>query len=127
MARIANVNIPHKKRVIIALTYVYGIGSTFASKICAEANIPLAKRVHELSEDELSRLRQLIESQYKVEGELRREVSMNIKKKKDIKCYQGLRHLRKLPVRGQNTKSNARTWKGRAVAIAGKKKASAKK
>lgn len=122
MARIAGVNIPTNKRVVVSLTYIYGIGHTSAQKICATAGINLAKRVKDLGDDELVTLRGLIESEYKVEGDLRREVNLNIKKKKDLRSYQGLRHIRKLPVRGQSTHSNARTRKGKAVAIAGKKK-----
>lgn len=122
MARIAGVNIPVNKRLVISLTYVYGIGLTSAQKICSLASISESKRVKELSDDELVSLRGIIEASFKVEGDLRREVSLNIKKKKDIRSYQGLRHIRRLPVRGQNTHSNARTRKGKAVAIAGKKK-----
>lgn len=122
MARIAGVNIPTNKRLIISLTYIHGIGRTLSHKICAEAKISEDKRVKELNDDELVTLRAIIEKQYIVEGDLRREVSLNVKKKKDIRCYQGLRHIRKLPVRGQNTHSNARTRKGKAIAIAGKKK-----
>lgn len=123
MARIAGVNIPTNKRVVVSLTYVYGIGHTSARKICAIAGIDLAKRVKDLSDDELVTIRNLIETDFKVEGDLRREINLNIKKKKDLRSYQGLRHIRKLPVRGQSTHSNARTRKGKAVAIAGKKKA----
>lgn len=122
MARIANVNIPVHKRLVISLTYIYGVGITSAIKICAEAEISQNKRVKELSDQELIALRNIIEKKYKVEGDLRREVNLNIKKKKDIRCYQGVRHIKKLPVRGQNTHSNARTRKGKAIAIAGKKK-----
>lgn len=123
MARIASVNIPDNKRLVVSLTYIYGLGSTVAKKICSKAKISKDKRVKDLTDQELIRLRSIIESEYKVEGDLRREVALNIKKKKDIRCYQGLRHIRKLPVRGQNTHSNARTRKGKAIAIAGKKKA----
>ena len=123
MARIANVNIPPNKRLVISLSYIYGIGSTAAAKICKEANISESKRVKDLTDQELVTLRNVIETKYKVEGDLRREVDLNIKKKKDIRCYEGIRHIRKLPVRGQNTHSNARTRKGKAIAIAGKKKA----
>ncbi|WP_375326386.1 30S ribosomal protein S13 [Candidatus Tisiphia endosymbiont of Nemotelus uliginosus] len=122
MARIASVNIPVNKRVVISLTYIYGLGSSAAAAICREAGISASKRVKELTDPELIILRNMIEKEYKVEGDLRREVNLNIKRKKDIRCYQGLRHIRKLPVRGQNTHSNARTRKGKAVAIAGKKK-----
>lgn len=122
MARISNVNIPTNKKIVISLTYIFGIGLTSAQAICKKANIEPTVKVKDLSNDQLSTLRSIIESEYTVEGDLRRDVSLNIKKKKDIKCYQGLRHIRKLPVRGQNTHSNARTRKGKAVAIAGKKK-----
>jgi len=122
MARIAGVNIPTNKRVIVALTYVYGIGNTSAIKICQEANIPDSKRVNQLSEGEISKLREIIEKNYTVEGDLRREVSINIKSLMDLGCYRGIRHRKRLPVRGQNTHTNARTRKGKAVAIANKKK-----
>ncbi len=127
MARVANVNIPQRKRVVIALTYIYGIGLHSSQEICERVGLDQSRRVDSLTEDELINLRKFIETDCKIEGDLRREVSLNIKLKKDIKCYQGLRHSNKLPVRGQNTHSNARTWKGKATAIAGKKKASAKK
>ncbi|MCX4084279.1 30S ribosomal protein S13 [Rickettsia hoogstraalii] len=123
MARIASVNIPDNKRLVVSLTYIYGLGPTMAAEICNKAKISKGKKVKELTDQELISLRNIIESEYKVEGDLRREVTLNIKKKKDIRCYQGLRHIRKLPVRGQNTHSNARTRKGKAIAIAGKKKA----
>ncbi|AFC70938.1 30S ribosomal protein S13 [Rickettsia australis] len=123
MARIANVNIPDNKRLVVSLTYIYGLGPAMAAEICNKAKISKDKKVKELTDQELISLRNIIESEYKVEGDLRREVTLNIKKKKDIRCYQGLRHIRKLPVRGQNTHSNARTRKGKAIAIAGKKKA----
>ncbi|KJV97431.1 30S ribosomal protein S13 [Orientia tsutsugamushi] len=122
MARISNVNVPTNKRVMIGLTYIYGIGRSTAQKICQEVQVSVNKKVKDLSNQELVALRSIIESKYKVEGDLRREVNLNIKKKKDIRCYEGLRHIRKLPVRGQNTHSNARTRKGKAIAIAGKKK-----
>ncbi|KJV76056.1 30S ribosomal protein S13 [Orientia tsutsugamushi] len=122
MARISNVNVPTNKRVMIGLTYIYGIGRSSAQKICQEVQVSVNKKVKDLSNQELVALRSIIESKYKVEGDLRREVNLNIKKKKDIRCYEGLRHIRKLPVRGQNTHSNARTRKGKAIAIAGKKK-----
>lgn len=122
MARISNVNVPTNKRVMIGLTYIYGIGRSTAQKICQEIQVSVNKKVKDLSNQELVALRSIIESKYKVEGDLRREVNLNIKKKKDIRCYEGLRHIRKLPVRGQNTHSNARTRKGKAIAIAGKKK-----
>ncbi len=122
MARIASVNIPTNKRLVIGLTYIYGLGRTSAQKICQDTGISEDKKVKDLTDQELIALRNLIEKSYQVEGDLRREINLNIKKKKDIRCYQGLRHIRKLPVHGQNTHSNARTRKGKAVAIAGKKK-----
>ncbi len=121
MARIAGVNIPANKRLVISLTYIYGIGLPSAQKICKDAGISESKRVKDLVDQELITLRSLIEKNYQVEGDLRREVSLNIKKKKDMRSYEGLRHIRRLPVRGQNTHSNARTRKGKRIAIAGKK------
>ena len=112
MARIAGVNIPTNKRVVIALTYIYGIGPKFAKDICAELKIADSVRVNQLSDDEVLRLRELIDRDYKVEGDLRREIAMNIKRLMDLGCYRGLRHRRGLPVRGQRTKTNARTRKG---------------
>ncbi|MEI6187707.1 MAG: 30S ribosomal protein S13 [Alphaproteobacteria bacterium] len=122
MARIAGVNIPDNKRVEIALTYIYGIGRVKASEICNEASIEISKRVNQLTERDIAKLRDIIDKGFVVEGDLRREVSMNIKVLTDIGCYRGLRHRKKLPVRGQRTHTNARTRKGRAKAIAGKKK-----
>ena len=122
MARIAGVDLPREKRIEIALQYIYGIGKTTAQRICATANVDPATRTHSLSEDEVRRLRETIEANYKVEGDLRREVSMNIKRLMDLGCYRGLRHRRTLPVRGQRTHTNARTRKGPAKPIAGKKK-----
>tara|TARA_Y100000590_G_scaffold447646_1_gene583166 strand:- start:180 stop:560 length:381 start_codon:yes stop_codon:yes gene_type:complete len=122
MARISGVNIPTNKRACIALTYIFGIGSKIASDICEKASIDKSKRINELTEDEISKIRELIDKNYVVEGDLRREVSMNIKRFNDLGCYKGLRHRKKLPVRGQRTHTNARTRKGKAVAIAGKKK-----
>lgn len=122
MARIAGVNIPTAKRVEISLTYIHGIGRTHAKEICAKVGIPSARRVHELSDDEILRIRETIDSGYRVEGDLRREVAMNIKRLMDLGCYRGLRHRRGLPVRGQRTHTNARTRKGPAKSIAGKKK-----
>jgi len=122
VARIAGVNIPPNKRLVISLTYIYGVGLTSSQKICKSSNLSESMRVKDLNYQELITLRTEIEKNFQVEGDLRREVSLNIKKKKDIRTYQGLRHIRKLPVRGQNTHSNARTRKGKAVAIAGKKK-----
>jgi len=121
MARIAGVNIPSAKRVVIALTYIHGIGNAKAQEIIEKADIEVTRRVAELSELEVSRLREIIDADYTVEGDLRREVSMNIKRLMDLGCYRGLRHRKKLPVRGQRTHTNARTRKGKAVAIAGKK------
>ena len=122
MARIAGVNIPTQKRVEIALTYIFGIGRTNAKAICAKTDIPFERRVHELTDDEVVRIRELIDTDYQVEGDLRRETSMNIKRLMDLGCYRGLRHRRGLPVRGQRTHTNARTRKGPAKSIAGKKK-----
>ena len=122
MARIAGVNIPDNKRLVISLTYVFGVGSTVAEKICSDLRISESKKTKDLTDEELVSIRGYIEKNVQVEGELRREINLNIKKKKDIRSYQGLRHIRRLPVRGQNTHSNARTRKGKAVPIAGKKK-----
>ncbi len=122
MARIAGVNIPTAKRVEIALTYIFGIGRTSAKSICQKVDIPFERRVHELTDDEVGRIRDAIDHDYQVEGDLRREVSMNIKRLMDLGTYRGLRHRRGLPVRGQRTHTNARTRKGPAKAIAGKKK-----
>jgi small subunit ribosomal protein S13 len=126
MARISGVDLPRNKRIVIALTYIFGIGQTSAGKIVAETGVNPDRRVHELNDDEVNRLRRVIEARYKVEGALRSEVSMNIKRLMDIGCYRGLRHRRGLPVRGQRTHTNARTHKGKRVAIAGKKKATKK-
>ncbi len=123
MARIAGVNIPTGKRAVIALTYIHGIGRTSAKKICEACGIADERRVNDLSEDELTRIRDLIDQDFTVEGELRRDVAMNIKRLMDLGCYRGLRHRRQLPVRGQRTHTNARTRKGPAKPIAGKKKA----
>lgn len=122
MARIAGVNIPSAKRIIIALTYIHGIGRVKSQEICDKAGLSIDKRVHQLTEAEVTRVREIIDADYTVEGELRREVGMNIKRLMDLGCYRGLRHRRRLPVRGQRTHTNARTRKGKAVAIAGKKK-----
>lgn len=122
MARIAGVNIPTNKRVEIALTYIHGIGLTTSKEICEKLGFPRERRVHELSDAEVIRIREEIDANYTVEGDLRREVAMNIKRLMDLKTYRGLRHRAKLPVRGQRTSTNARTRKGKAVAIAGKKK-----
>ena len=122
MARIAGVNIPTAKRVPIALTYITGIGPHIAEQICASVGIDRARRVNQLSDAEVLQIREAIDRDYQVEGDLRREVSMNIKRLMDLGCYRGLRHRRSLPVRGQRTHTNARTRKGPAKAIAGKKK-----
>lgn len=122
MARIAGVNIPTNKRVPIALTYIYGIGLKTAQDICSTLGIAESLRVNQLSDDDVLKLRELIDRDYKVEGDLRREVAMNIKRLMDMACYRGLRHRRGLPVRGQRTHTNARTRKGPAKPIAGKKK-----
>ena len=123
MARIAGVNIPTNKRVQIALTYIFGIGRTKAREICDKAGLPAERRVSEMTDGELGRVREIIDGEYRVEGDLRRDVAMNIKRLMDLGCYRGLRHRRGLPVRGQRTHTNARTRKGRARPIAGKKKA----
>ncbi len=123
MARIAGVNIPTGKRAVIALTYIHGIGRTTAKKICAACGIADERRVNELSDDEVTRIRDMVDQEFTVEGELRRDVAMNVKRLMDLGCYRGLRHRRGLPVRGQRTHTNARTRKGPAKAIAGKKKA----
>ena len=122
MARISGVDIPNQKRVEIALTYIYGIGLKSSQDILAKTGIDPDKRAKDLTEDEFSKLRDEIENNYKVEGELRRETALNIKRLVEIKCYRGIRHRRGLPVRGQRTKTNARTRKGPAKTIANKKK-----
>jgi small subunit ribosomal protein S13 len=122
VARIAGVNIPNQKRVPIGLTYIRGIGATKALEICCRVGIPIERRVHELTDDEVLRVRELIDRDYTVEGDLRRQVAMNIKRLMDLGCYRGLRHRKGLPVRGQRTHTNARTRKGPARPIAGKKK-----
>jgi small subunit ribosomal protein S13 len=124
VARIAGVNIPTQKKVVIALTYIYGIGDVLANQIMQKTGIDLKKRVNELTDQEVLKIREMIDADYKVEGDLRREVSMNIKRLTDLGCYRGLRHRKGLPVRGQRTHTNARTRKGKAVPIAGKKIAS---
>ena len=124
MARIAGVNIPTNKRVEIALSYIYGIGRTRAKEICIKLGVPLEKRVNELTESEVMQIRETIDGDYVVEGDLRREIAMNIKRLMDLGSYRGLRHRRGLPVRGQRTHTNARTRKGPARPITGKKKAS---
>ena len=122
MARIAGVNIPTNKRVPVALTYITGIGKASAETICENVNIDRSRRVNELSDAEVLAVREFIDANFSVEGDLRREVTMNIKRLMDLGCYRGLRHRRNLPVRGQRTHTNARTRKGPAKAIAGKKK-----
>ena len=125
MARISGVNLPTNKRVKIALTYIYGIGPTTANQICKEAGISDDKRVSKLTDDEVVKIRENIEKKLKVEGDLRSEVSLNIKRLTDLGTYRGLRHRKKLPVRGQRTHTNARTRKGKGVAIANRKKVTA--
>jgi small subunit ribosomal protein S13 len=122
VARIAGVNIPTNKRVVIALQYIHGIGQTKAQEIIEKVNIPADRRVSQLTDAEVIQIRETIDRDYQVEGDLRREVAMNIKRLMDLGCYRGLRHRRGLPVRGQRTHTNARTRKGPARPIAGKKK-----
>jgi small subunit ribosomal protein S13 len=122
MARIAGVNIPTNKRVVIALQYIHGIGPKVAKEIVSKVNITAERRVNDLSDAEVLQIREVIDRDYMVEGDLRRETSMNIKRLMDLGCYRGLRHRRGLPVRGQRTHTNARTRKGPAKPIAGKKK-----
>ncbi|HRW46305.1 MAG: 30S ribosomal protein S13 [Caldilinea sp.] len=123
MARISGVDIPREKRVVISLTYIYGIGKATSQKILASTQIDENKRVRDLDEAELTRLRDFIDRNYLVEGDLRREVNMNIKRLIEIGCYRGLRHRRNLPARGQRTRTNARTRRGVRKTVAGKKKA----
>ena len=123
MARIAGVNIPTQKRVVIALQYIHGIGPKFAGEIMQKVNLPLERRVNQLTDQEVLQIREVIDRDYQVEGDLRREVSQNVKRLMDLGCYRGLRHRKGLPVRGQRTHTNARTRKGPAKPIAGKKKA----
>ena len=122
MARIAGINLPTNKRVLVALTYIHGIGKVTSQKICEAAGVNMSTRVNELSEQEVASIRQHIDGNVVVEGDLRRERTINIKRLMDLGCYRGLRHRRGLPVRGQRTHTNARTRKGPAKAIAGKKK-----
>ena len=122
MARIAGVNIPTNKRVVIALQYIHGIGSKKANEIMHKVGLPEARRVSQLTDQEVLQIREIIDRDYLVEGDLRREVAMNIKRLQDLGCYRGLRHRKNLPVRGQRTHTNARTRKGPARPIAGKKK-----
>jgi small subunit ribosomal protein S13 len=127
MARIAGVDLPREKRVEVALTYIFGIGRSSAERILRRSGVDPDIRVHDLSDADVNKLRQVIEKDYRVEGSLRQEVNMNIKRLMDIGCYRGLRHRRGLPVRGQRTHTNARTKKGPRKAIPGKKRATAKK
>ena len=121
MARIAGVNIPTNKIVEVGLTYIYGIGNKFSQQICTDLNIPKSKRVNELTDEQILKIREYIDQNFTVEGNLRRETSLNIKRLIDLASYRGSRHRKKLPVRGQRTRCNARTRKGKAIAIAGKK------
>ena len=122
MARIAGVNLPTNKRTVIALQYIHGIGQKIANEIMSKLNLPMERRVSQLTDAEVLQIRELIDREYMVEGDLRREVSMNIKRLMDLGCYRGVRHRKGLPVRGQRTRTNARTRKGPAKTIAGKKK-----
>jgi small subunit ribosomal protein S13 len=122
VARIANVNVPDNKKLVYSLTYIYGIGLTTSESVCKDSGVAIDKKVKDLTEGELASLRDVIEKNHTVEGDLRKEIQMNIKRKKDIKCYQGRRHVARLPVRGQNTNTNAKTRKGKSIPIAGKKK-----
>ena len=121
MARIAGVNIPQNKLVHVGLTYIYGIGNKFSKEICQKLDIANSKRVHELTDDQILKIREYIDKNFTVEGDLRRETSLSIKRLIDLASYRGSRHRKKLPVRGQRTRCNARTRKGKAIAIAGKK------
>ena len=121
MARIAGVNIPQNKLVHVGLTYIYGIGNKFSQQICNELEIPKSKRVNELTDDQILKIREYIDQKFTVEGDLRRETSLSIKRLIDLATYRGSRHRKKLPVRGQRTICNSRTRKGKAIAIAGKK------
>jgi small subunit ribosomal protein S13 len=121
MARIAGVNIPQNKLVHIGLTYIYGIGNKFSQQICTDLEIPKSKRVNELTDDQILKIREYIDQKFTVEGDLRRETSLSIKRLIDLATYRGSRHRKKLPVRGQRTRCNSRTRKGKAIAIAGKK------
>ncbi len=122
MARIAGVDLPRDKRAIIGLTYIYGIGRSYSADILAKAGIDESTRIKDLTEEEVAKLRAILEEDYTVEGDLRREVAMNIKRLQEIGCYRGIRHRKGLPLRGQNTKTNARTRKGRGRSVAKKKK-----
>ena len=127
MARIAGIDLPKNKRAEIGLTYIYGIGRTSSQKILKEAQIDLNKHISDLTDDEVAKIRSIITADYKVEGALRSETQMNIKRLMDINCYRGLRHRKGLPVRGQRTRTNSRTRKGKRKTVAGKKKVAAKK
>ena len=122
MARISGLNIPTNKRIRVALTYIFGIGPKIANDICSEASVDISMRVSQLKDEEINKIREIIDAKHSVEGDLRRKISMDIKRLTDLGSYRGLRHRKKLPVRGQRTHTNARTRKGKAVAIAGKKK-----
>ena len=122
MARISGVNIPTNKRIRVALSYIFGIGPKIADDICNEASVDITMRVSQLKDEEINKIREIIDAKHSVEGDLRRKISMDIKRLTDLGSYRGLRHRKKLPVRGQRTHTNARTRKGKAVAIAGKKK-----
>ena len=122
MARISGVNIPTNKKIRVALTYIFGIGPKIANDICSEASVDITMRVNQLKDEEINKIREIIDAKHSVEGDLRRKISMDIKRLTDLGSYRGLRHRKKLPVRGQRTHTNARTRKGKAVAIAGKKK-----
>ena len=121
MARISGVNIPQNKLVQVGLTYIYGIGDKFSSQICTSLEISKTKRINELTDEDILKIREYIDANFKVEGDLRRDYSLTIKRLIDLACYRGSRHRKKLPVRGQRTRCNARTRKGKAIAIAGKK------
>ena len=127
MARIAGVDIPRDKQIWVSLTYIYGIGPTTAYKILSRTTIPPDRRTRDLSEDEVTRLREIVDREFTVEGDLRRELNLNIKRLMEINCYRGVRHRRGLPVHGQRTRTNARTRKGPRKTVADRKKASAKK
>ena len=122
MARIAGVDLPRNKRIEVAMTYIYGIGRTASQNILSQAGVDLNTRTDDLTEAELAKIREILDQSYRVEGDLRREISMNIKRLMDLGCYRGLRHRKGLPVRGQNTKNNSRTRKGPKKTVAGKKK-----
>ena len=127
MARIAGVNIPQNKIVQVGLTYIYGIGDKFSKQICKDLDISKSTRVNQLSDDQILKIREYIDKNFSVEGDLRRDTSISIKRLIDLACYRGFRHKKKLPVRGQRTRCNARTRKGKAIAIAGKKLTPTKK